>query len=174
MSDYKDFLTLAESRYSVRQYSPRPVEEDVMARILRAGQVAPTAANRQPQRIFVLKSDAALDKVRSVTRFHFNAPMVLLVCSDTSRSYKTMDGEDSGPVDAAIITTHMMMAAFDEGVGTCWVRGFDANQVASVFDLPRNLRPVAMLPMGYPAEDSHPWPGAHESRLPLEETVHYL
>ena len=171
---YKDFLELAEARYSVRKYADTPIEQEKLERILHAGQVAPTAANRQPQQIFVMQSEEALAKVRTLTRFHFGAPCVLLICANASRSHKMPDGHDCGPIDAAIVVTHMMLQAFDDGIGSCWVRGFDKHAVAEAFELPANLEPVAMLPLGYPAEDSHPWPGAHDKRLPLEETVAYL
>ena len=171
---YKNFMELAENRYSVRKYAKRQISQEDMDMILHAGQVAPTAANVQSHRIFVLQSEEAMAKVRAVTRFHYNAPTVLLICVNTDESYKSVDGVDSGPVDAAIVVTHMMMEAFDIGVGSCWVRGFDENQVSDVFDLPDNLVPVAMLDLGYPAEDSHPWPGAHEKRRPLSETVAYM
>ena len=104
----------------------------------------------------------------------FPAPCVLLICSDSSRLHKMGDGHDCGLIDAAIVTTHMMLEAFDEGIGTCWVRRFDKDEVSAAFGLPGCLEPVAMLPMGYPAEDAHPWPGAHDKRLPIEETVTYL
>lgn len=171
---YKDFLELAEARYSVRKYSDKQITREDMDKILRAGQVAPTAANVQSHRIFVLQSEESMAKVKGVTRFHYNAPTVLLICTNTDESYKAVDGNDSGPVDAAIVVTHMMMEAFDIGVGSCWVRGFDENQVKEVFELPDNLVPVAILDLGYPAEGSHPWPGAHENRRPLEETVIFM
>lgn len=171
---YKNFMELAESRYSVRKYKEEQIRKEDMDMILHAGQVAPTAMNCQSHRIFVLQSEEALAKVKTVTRFHYNAPTVLLICVDTDESYKSVDGVEGGPVDAAIVITHMMMEAFDIGVGSCWVRGFDENQVRDVFDLPDNLVPVAMLDLGYPTDDSHPWPGAHEKRRPLTETVKYL
>ena len=171
---YKSFLELAEGRYSVRKYANRQIVKEDMMKILRAGQVAPTAMNAQAQRIYVLQSEEALAKVRKLTRFHYNAPTVLLICTNTDESYKSVDGVEGGPVDAAIVTTHMMMEAFDIGVGSCWVRGFDENQVKEAFQLPENILPVAMLDLGYPAEDSHPWPGAHEKRKPLEETIIYI
>ncbi len=169
-----NFLELAENRYSVRKYDSRPIEQEKLDRILRAGQVAPTAANAQPQRILLLKSEEALSRVRAVTHFHFGAPMVLLICYDRRASWKARDGHDSGPVDTAIVVTQMMLEAFDEGIGSCWVRGFDKYAVSQIFDLPEHLEPVAMLPIGYPAEGSHPWPGAHDNRLPIEDTVTYL
>ena len=171
---YSDFLELAEGRYSVRKYSDAPVEQEKLDLVLRAGQVAPTAANRQPQRVFVLRSDEALAKARSLTRFHFDAPIVLLICSDANQSHKMRDGHDCGPIDAAIVTCHMMLEAADLGLGTCWVRGFDQYAVAEAFGLPEHMEPIAMLPLGYPAEDSHPWPGAHDKRKPIEGTVTFL
>ena len=78
-----DFLELAKKRYSERRYDSRPIEEEKLARILEAGRVAPTGANNQPQRIFVLKSEAALEKARSVTPYTYGAPLVLLVCYDS-------------------------------------------------------------------------------------------
>ena len=171
---FNNFLELAEARYSVRQYSDKPIEQEKLDRILRAGQVAPTAMNAQPQRILVLKSNEAVAKIRTLTRFHFNAPMYLLICANTAESYKAVDGNDSAEVDTAIVTTHMMMQAFDEGIGTCWVRGFDANMVSAEFGLPEHIEPVALLPIGYPAEDAKPYPGAHEKRKSITETVKYL
>lgn len=174
MKSYDSFLELAKERYSVRRYSKKPIEKEVLDKILEAGRVAPTAANAQPQHIFVLKSSEALEKVRSVTPFCFDAPLVLMLCSDSDVSWKAVDGHDSGPVDVAIVTTQIMLEAFDEGIGSCWVRGYDKNELCSVFDLPSNLEPVALLPLGYPSEDSHPWPGAHDSRKSLDETVTYI
>lgn len=174
MTMYETFLKLAEERYSVRKYDSKPIEQEKLDKVLRAGQVAPTAANAQPQRVFVLQSPEALAKVKTLTHFHFNAPTILLICYDRRASWKARDGHDSGYVDAAIAITQMMLEAFDEGIGSCWVRGFDKNQVAAAFEMPDYMEPVAMLPIGYPAEDSHPWPGGHDSRLPLSETVAYL
>lgn len=77
-----DFLELAETRFSVRAFSDRKVEKEVIEKILRAGQVAPTACNFQPQRIFVIESEEALAKFRKCTRSHFNAPLAILVCFD--------------------------------------------------------------------------------------------
>ena len=171
---YKNFMELAENRYSVRMYSDRQISKEDMDLILHAGQVSPSAGNEQPQRIFVLQSEESLAKVKATTRFHYDAPTVLLICYNKDESYKSVDGVDSGPVDAAIVVTHMMMEAFDIGVGSCWVRGFDENQVRKAFELPDNLIPVAMLDLGYPAEKSHPWPGGHDKRRPLSETVVYM
>jgi nitroreductase len=171
---FESFLELAEKRYSVRSYSNKEIEKDKLDKILKTGQLAPTAGNFQPQRIFVLQSKKALDKARRVTPFCFNAPIVLLICSDNNVSWKAVDGHDSGPIDAAISITQMMLEAFDEGIGSCWVRGFDKNVLIDVFDLPSNLEPVALLPIGYPSDDSIHLKGFSDVRKPLDEMVEYL
>lgn len=168
------FLELAENRYSVRRFSDRQIDKAQLDRILRAGQVAPTAANMQPQRIIVIQSAEAITTVRKITPFAFNAPTVLLICADMAEVCVVVDGHNSGPIDAAIVTTQMMLQAWDEGIGSCWVRGFDKNIVMRAFGLPDYIEPVAMLPIGYPAEGSKPVKQWHESRKPLEETVQYI
>lgn len=166
------FLELAESRYSVRKYEKRQIEEDKLSRILRAGQVAPTGANRQPQKIMVLQSPEAIEKVRKLTKYAFNAPTVLLICADMEDSWVGVDGHICAPIDAAIVITHMMLAAWDEGIGSCWVRGFDKNVISEAYSLPQNLEPIAFLPLGYPA--SGPAKGWHDKRKAIDETVTFM
>ena len=152
-----DFQTLAQERYSVRQFSDRRVEKDVLEKILHAGHVAPTACNKQPQRIYVLQRPEAVEKMRKCTVCHFDAPMGLLICYDKTISWKrSYDGQDSGWVDASIVATHMMLAAHELGVGTTWVMYFSPESAIAEFHLPENIVPVALLPMGYPAPDAQP------------------
>jgi nitroreductase len=174
-----NFLDLSRERYSLRKYAPTLVEDEKLTQILEVGRLAPTAANRQPQRILVLKSKDAMEKARSVTRMMYNAPMALLVCYNSTVSWKnTVDtfGEDydSGEVDAAIVTTAMMMEAADLGIGSLWVRGFDASRMAAAFDLPADIYPVAILLLGYPADEQVKPNSSHYSRKPIEELVTYL
>ena len=169
-----DFLTLAQERYSVRKFDSRPVAKEDIERILRAGQVAPTACNFQPQRIFVLQSEDALAKMRICTKCHFDAPLGLLVCYDSNQSWKRkFDGQDSGWVDASIVTTHMMLAAHELGVGSTWVMYFDPAAMRAEFELPENLIPAALLVMGYPASDAEVNP-LHLQKKAIVETVTYL
>lgn len=83
------FLELARARYSVRSFANTPIEEEKLLAILQAGQIAPTAVNYQPQKIYVLKSQDALSKIRSITKSTYNAPTVLLVCYDERLSWKS-------------------------------------------------------------------------------------
>ena len=170
---FESFLELAEKRYSVRSYSNKEIEKDKLDKILKTGQLAPTAGNFQPQRIFVLQSKKALDKARRVTPFCFNAPIVLLICSDNNVSWKAVDGHDSGPIDAAISITQMMLEAWDLGIGSLWVRGYDKRKLDELFDLPENLVSVALLPLGYPSDKSKPV-GLHFKNVSLDEMVSYL
>ena len=158
----------------MRKFDSRPVAKEDIERILRAGQVAPTACNFQPQRIFVLQSEDALAKMRICTKCHFDAPLGLLVCYDSNQSWKRkFDGQDSGWVDASIVTTHMMLAAHELGVGSTWVMYFDPAAMRAEFELPENLIPAALLVMGYPASDAEVNP-LHLQKKAIVETVTYL
>lgn len=173
-----DFLSLCKERYSVRKFSSKKIEDDKLSKILEAGRLAPTAKNSQSHKIFVLKSAEALKKAYDATPMCYNAPLVLLVCYDTSISYKnTADtayvNYDGGEVDASIVVTSMMYQATELGLGTLWARGFDAQKIIDAFDLPENLHVVCLLDIGYPAEDSKP-SERHELRKPLSETVKEL
>ncbi len=168
------FLELAEARYSVRNYDSRAVEPEVLQRILRAGQTAPSAHNNQPVRVYVLQSEGALAKIRSLSKYTFNAPLVLMICADLQEAWHGRDGHNSGQVDAAIAATQMMLEACDEGLGTCWVRGFDKDEIAEAFSLPKDYEVVSLLLLGYPSEKAVPLKGWHDQRKPLEETVQFL
>jgi len=168
------FLQLAAARYSVRKFKNEPVRKEDVDRILQAGHLAPTGCNRQPQRIFVIQSAEAMEKLRPCTKCHFGAPMAMLICYDEAISWKRKyDGADSGWADASIVTTHMMLEAAEIGVGTTWVMHFDPAAVKAEFALPDSLVPVALLVMGYPAEDAEPM-NLHSEFLPMEETIRYL
>ena len=168
-----DFLELAQKRYSVREFSGRQIEKEKVDRVLEAGRSAPTAANFQPQRILVLDSPENLQKLRDCTPYHFDAPMALLVCYDSAASRKRMyDGKDHGEIDASIATTHMMLEIADLGLGSTWVGHFDPQAVREAYGLPESYVPVALLPLGYPAENSAPHPN-HSKRIPKNEMVFY-
>ena len=143
-----------------------------LEKILEAGHVAPTACNNQPQRIYVAKSAASREKLASVCRCTFGAPVILVVCYDRDRDWKNkiMPGYESGETDAAIVCTHMMLEAWEQGIGSCWVGYFNAQEVARVLELPENVTVSALLPMGYPAENAEPLP-LHTQFRPTTEIV---
>ena len=165
------FLELARIRYSVRSYKTQPIEPDKLAQVLEAGRIAPTACNNQPQRIKVITDPTDLAKVDECTPCRFDAPAVLLICYDKAICWKRQfDGASSGEVDASIVTTHLMMAAQDLGLGTCWVMHFDPAKTSELFALPENIVPVVFLPIGYPADNNAPAPG-HEQKAALDEIL---
>lgn len=166
-----DFLELAQKRYSVRKYSDKPIPNEVLTKILEAGRIAPTAKNNQPQRIYVLKSDEALAKIRENTTSAFDAPVVLMICCDTFECWSHPEtNEKSAEMDASIVCTHLMMQATDLGLGSCWVLRFDKALAKKQFDLPENIEPYCLLPIGYPADDAKP-SFRHEDKKPLEDTT---
>ena len=166
------FQELARSRYSVRSFRDMPIEEGHMNLILEAGRVAPTACNNQPQKIYVAKSREARQKLASVCRCTFDAPVILVVCYDRTRDWKNklMPGYESGETDAAIVCTHMMLQAAELGIGSCWVGYFNARTVSEVLGLPEHITVSALLPMGYPAENAAPLP-LHSQYRELADTV---
>ncbi|MCI8622133.1 MAG: nitroreductase [Provencibacterium sp.] len=167
------FLKLASERYSVRKFSRDPVPREVISTILKAGHVAPTACNLQPQRILVIDEAESLERLKKCTRFHFDAPAALLVCCHRGECWqRKQDGKTSGEIDAGIVATHMMLEAAALGVGTTWVMSFSPEAVREEFRLPEPIDPVALLVMGYPAEDAKPFPSHSEFR-PEEELVVY-
>ncbi len=168
-----NFLRLAEDRYSVRKFQNKPITQEDLNQILKAGHLAPTACNRQPQRIMVINDDIGLDKLRKCTHCHFNAPTAILVCYDKELCWvREFDGKNSGDIDASIVTTHMMLEAASIGVGTTWVMYFIPEAVREEFSIPDHLEPVALLVMGYPAEDSKPYP-EHTKFRNMEDIVTY-
>ena len=173
------FMELAKNRYSERFFDARPVEQEKIDRILEAGRCSPTAANFQPQHIYVIQSEEALQKARGIRVSHFNAPLMLLVCYDDDITWRNSwdrcyEDYNSGEQDATIVATTMMYEAEELGVHSVWLRGFDSQQVRETFDLPKNIVPVMMFAMGYPSEKSKPHPKLHFTRRPIEETVTVL
>lgn len=168
-----DFYTLAKNRYSVRSFENTPIPQEKIDKILKIAHIAPTGCNYQPQRILVLNKEESLEKLKACTKCHFDAPLAMLVCYNKEESWvRPYDGELSAAVDASIVTTHMMLGAWEEGIGSCWVMHFDPQKMRDTFHIPEHIIPSALLVMGYPKKDSVPNP-RHEQVRPMEETVIY-
>ena len=169
------FDELARARYSVRAFDPRPIEEEKLTRILGVGNVAPTGCNKQPQRIYVIQSATALETVRKVTSCHFNAPVVLLFAYDRTDDWQNPleAGVHAGVQDVSIVATHIMLAAWEQGIGSCWVNYFSPTEAARAFGLPEKEIPVLLMPLGYPAANAQP-AAFHAQKKPLSETVQKL
>jgi nitroreductase len=168
-----NFDVLSAKRYSVRKFKQVPVDPEKIACVLEAARNAPTAANKQPQRILVVTRNDGLEKVDRCTPCRFGAPVVLIVCYDKNECWvRKFDGKHSGWVDASIVTTQMMLQAADIGLGSTWVMHFDPAAARKEFALPENLVPAAMLIMGYPAPDAEP-ADRHAMRHTLEKLVYF-
>ena len=169
-----EFKDVVRNRYSCRKYSDKKVEDEKLAAILEAGRLAPTAKNLQEQRIYVIQSEEALAKIDSVTPCRFGAPIVIAVAFDKDNVYTYPGGmKSSGDEDATIVATHMILAAADEGLGSCWLNRFDPQKTAELLGLPENEELVMLMDIGYAAEDAAPAP-LHGSRKDIIETVKYL
>jgi nitroreductase len=163
-----DFLELATRRYSVRAYRPDPVEEAKLGRVLEAARQAPTACNRQPFKIVVVRTAGREKELATVYRgkFFVQAPLVIAICGVPVQGWSRMDGKSYVDVDAAIAMDHLILAAAEIGLGTCWIAAFDPKAAREVLCLPQGVEPIAFTPLGYPADE----PRAHE-RKPLAELV---
>lgn len=170
-----NFAELSAQRYSLRKFSDRPVEDALLQQVLEAGRNAPTAHNNQPQRIFVLQSPEAMAKADAcMVGCHFHPPVLLAVAYDPAEAWnREDDGKNHGEIDATIAVTQMMLQATDLGLGTTYVGMFDPEKLTAAFPEMAGLVPIAMLPLGYPAEGAHP-ARLHTDRKPMEQLVKYL
>ena len=169
-----EFKEVVKNRYSCKKYSDAKVEPEKLESILAAGRLAPTAKNLQEQHIYVLQSEEMLAKIDALTPCRYNAPVVLVVAFDKNNVFTYPgDKRDSGVEDATIVATHMILAAADEGVDSCWVNFFDPEKAAEALGLPENEEVLMLMDLGYAAEGAGPLAN-HDSRKPLSETVTYL
>ncbi|MCS7104871.1 MAG: nitroreductase family protein [Thermofilaceae archaeon] len=166
-----EFYELVRRRRSVRAYKLDPVEEEKLMRILEAGRLAPSAANKQPWHFIVVKDAKVKEQLRKAydREWFVKAPVVIVVCADPSAAWRRRDGEEYWKVDAAIAMEHIILAAANEGLGTCWIGAFDEKVVKEVLSIPEHIRVVAMTPLGYAAEEK----GPVTDRKPLEQIVHF-
>ena len=170
----QSFLELAESRFSVRKFSEKQVEQEKIDALLRAVQIAPTAENKQPQKIYIITKEEDRKKLKTVTKFAFNAPMYFLVCCDRNKAWKH-NTEDyySTEIDGTISITHIILEAHELGLGSVVVRSFETEKIRKLYNIPENMIPIALLPIGYPKEGVKPskW---HIQKKDVKELAEYL
>jgi nitroreductase len=168
-----EFLEVIRKRYSVRAYKPDPVPEEVLGQLLEATQIAPTAANRQPFRIYVIPTEGREADLRKIydPDWFVSAPLVICVCTVADQAWTRghHDGKSYADVDAAIVMDHLILAATDADLGTCWIAAFDPAAARKVLELPADVEPVLFTPLGYPADEM----GAKQ-RKPLADIVQRL
>jgi nitroreductase len=169
-----DVFEAIKKRRSVRAYTSEEVPEEDVERLIEAARWAPSAGNAQPWEFVIIKnaetkrrlSDAALNQT-----FIEKAPLVIVVCADVARSswgYGSRGANLYCLQDTAAATENMLLTAQALGLATCWVGAFHEDEVAKVINTPRNVRPVAIVPVGRPAEK----PRVRQKRS-LREIVHY-
>ncbi len=170
----QSFLEFAKSRFSVRKFAEKPVEQEKIDALLKAVQIAPTAENKQPQKIYIITKEADRKKLKTVTKFAFNAPMYFLVCCDKNKVWKH-ETEDyySTEIDGTISITHIILEAHELGLGSVIIRSFETENMRKAFNIPENMIPVALLPIGYPKEGVKPskW---HITKKDVKELAEYL
>ena len=168
-----EYKEVVKNRFSCKKFSSRKVEPEKLTAILEAGKLAPTAKNLQEQHVYVVQSEQMLAKIDGVTPCRYGAPTVLVVAFDKNNVFTYPGGKrDSGVEDASIVATHMILAAADEGVDSCWINFFDPEKMEEALGLPENEEILMLMDLGYAAEGAGPLPN-HSSRKPLEETVSY-
>jgi nitroreductase len=165
-----DFTELVHKRYSVRAYKPDEVDDVKLANVLEAARLAPTAANRQALRILVIRTEGREDELKRIYKadWFLQPPLVMAVVGLPEENWTRSDGHNYCDVDCAIVMDHLILAAANEGLGTCWIGAFDVAAAREVLGLPEDAEPVAFTPLGYP-DDS---PG-EKKRKDLDVLVKY-
>lgn len=169
------FLDLAKNRYSSRSYKSTPVEDEKLNYILESGRIAPSAANKQPWHIIVIRDEAVRKKLFGAYQrdWYIQAPIHIIVCGNHKLSWKrSYDGMDALYIDIGITVDHMTLAATEQGLATCWICNFDPVKCREILQLPADIEPVVILPVGYPADVADP--NRHNIlRKKSEEIIHW-
>ena len=165
-----EFRDLIEERFSVRTYKPDPVPDDVLNGVLEAARLAPSADNRQPYRILVIHTEGRREELKRIYNrdWFVQGPLVIGAVAVPSEAWVRADGKSYVDVDVAIMMDHLILAAADAGLGTCWIANFNPAEARAVLGLPDEVVPLVFTPLGYPAEE----PG-WKRRRPLRELVRY-
>ncbi|PID58825.1 nitroreductase [candidate division KSB3 bacterium] len=153
-----EFNDLLRARYSVRAYKSDPVDADKLQRILDAARLAPTAANRQSFRLILIHTagrERALSAIYAQPWFT-QAPLLLCACGLPQENWVRRDGKNYNDVDVAIVMDHLILAAANEGLGSCWIGAFDVAAARAFLALPEEVEPIAFTPLGYPADTAGP------------------
>jgi nitroreductase len=153
-----EFTELIRQRYSVRAYRSDPIEEEKLQQVLEAARLAPTAANRQPFRLLVIHTEGRQEELGRIygREWFVQAPLVIGICAIPSEAWSRADGKNYADVDVAIAMDHLILAAANLGLGTCWIGAFDPVAAREVLGLPEGVEPLAFTPLGYPTDQPRP------------------
>ena len=165
-----EYQELIQKRYSVRAYKSDPIEEDKLEKVLNAARLAPTAANRQPFQILVIHTDGKQEALKKIYRkdWFVQAPLLICAVGIPGKSWVREDMRRNLDVDVAIVMDHLILAATNLGLGTCWIAAFNAKAAREILELPDEVEPLIFSPLGYPADEL----GAKE-RKPLSDLIRY-
>lgn len=166
-----EFEKVIRERFSVRKFKSDLVSDELINKILEAGNLAPTAKNNQPQKIYVVKSKEGLDKIDKASPCRYNAPVCLIVASDKNKAW-SKENYSTYEMDACIVATHMMLEATNVGVDNIWIEMFDKDIIKQEFDLDANIEPICLIPLGYKTDDCEP-SVMHNKRKNISEIVEY-
>ena len=165
-----DVLTAIKERRSIRKYADKPVEEEKLQKVLEAARLSPSARNQQEWKFIVVKDPETRKKLTEEAigqPFVGEAPIILVCCGTEPESIMRC-GQPRYTVDLSIATAYMILAAYEQGLGTCWLGSFDENKVKEILDIPEGVRVVSITPLGYPDESPAPRP-----RKELDEIISY-
>ncbi len=165
-----EFTEVINKRYSVRSYRSDPIPDEILSQVLEAARIAPTAANRQPFRILVIHTPDRESELQQIypSAWFTQAPILICVCSVANKAWERHDGKNYADVDAAIVMDHLVLAAVNAGLGTCWVAAFNVPAARTMLNIPEEWEPVAFTPLGYAQGYSKP-----KTRRQLSELVVY-
>ena len=166
-----NFEDIIRNRTSVRKFSNKKLETEKLNKILEAGRLAPTAKNNQPIKIYVVNSNEWIEKIDKATKCRYGAQTVLIVCGNKDEAYHK-GNYTTYEMDSCIIGTHMMLEATNLEVDNIWVESFDENILREEFNIPNELTPVLLMPLGYKTEDC-PINPLHDKRKAIEDIVEY-
>lgn len=153
-----EFFELIQKRRSIRLYTDEPVDDSLVDKILEAARIAPSAGNLQPYEFRIIRDIQVKNELVTAAYgqgFIATAPVVIVFIEDAARTEKTYGVRGSSLYvhqDTAVAVSHAHLAAADLGLGSCWVGAFDSPAVARILNLRDGIVPVAILPIGYPAE----------------------
>lgn len=166
-----EFDKVIRERFSVRKFKSDLVSDDLINKILEAGNLAPTAKNNQPQKIYVVNSKEGLEKIDKASPCRYNAPVCLIVASDKNIAW-SKENYSTYEMDACIVATHMMLEATNVGVDNIWIEMFDKDILRREFNISENIEPICLIPLGYRDDSCVPSP-MHNKRKDLSEIVEY-
>ena len=166
-----DVLKAITTRRSIRSYKDKPIKKEKLLRVLKAARLSPSATNAQPWTFVVVTDPKVKESLRPAydKDWFVNAPIIIVACAIPEESWVRYDGEEFWKVDVSIAMQDMVLAAWEEGLGTCWIGAFREDEAKKALEIPDSVRIVAMTPLGYPAEEKSPV----TNRKQLKDIIHY-